>query len=799
MLNKKPIVIFILFMAFGKWSFGQYTGGANDGYSSGTFCGNDLNGTSSPAITLGLVGGLTNTCNNWSSNYSIAVTSGSSPYFNWTGPSGSSIAGQINSFTLSQVSIAFAATNGNVTVTATNGCTSASAFLAVTLFSCNNTLGGNNDGYNSGIFCGNNLNGSASPAITLSTIVGSIGTCNNLSDNYSVTLTAGSSPYFNWAGPSGSSIAGQVNTFTSSQVSIAFATTGGNVTVSATNGCTVASASLAITLNPCNNFLGGNNDGYSSGIFCGNDLNGSASPAITLSAIAGSANTCNTLSDNYSVSVTAGSSPYYNWAGPSGSSVVGEINTFNSSQATIAFATSNGNVTVSATNGCTVASVSLAITLNPCNISLGGINDGFSSGIFCGNDLTGTTAPGITLNPITGSGTNCTNLGDNYSISLASGGASNYYWSGPTGSIVSGTTRNSTSSTASISFGLSSGNIFVTVDNGCSNATAFLAVALIACNTTFGGINDGFSTGSFCGNDLNGTGATAITLNAISGSSTVCFNYGQNYSVSNASGSATNYAWSGPTGTTVGGLLNTFTSSLATVNLGSTSGNISVTASNACSTATVSLAVTGANCFTSLGGINDGFNVGTGNIALPVILVDFNAKVVSDEVKLYWITDSELNNDFFTIERSLDGKTFSFLAKTEGAGTSSKAHNYSIIDTSPYEGISYYRLSQTDFDGKVEYLGVVAVNVSGKDDFGLEVFPNPIIGKIVNMTFSQNWWNRSAQLQITDVIGNPIITASFIIGPEKQLNIQNNNLSAGLYIIVIHVNNQKLAKKIVVP
>lgn len=104
---------------------------------------------------------------------------------------------------------------------------------------------------------------------------------------------------------------------------------------------------------------------------------------------------------------------------------------------------------------------------------------------------------------------------------------------------------------------------------------------------------------------------------------------------------------------------------------------------------------------------------GTG-IILPIELGEFTAYHNGHEVELEWTTITELNNDHFTVQRTLDGKTFEDIALVDGAGTSSQELYYSYTDRQPYQGISYYRIKQTDFDGKFEYSELISVRSGEK-------------------------------------------------------------------------------------
>jgi len=91
-----------------------------------------------------------------------------------------------------------------------------------------------------------------------------------------------------------------------------------------------------------------------------------------------------------------------------------------------------------------------------------------------------------------------------------------------------------------------------------------------------------------------------------------------------------------------------------------------------------------------------------GSSPLPITLVSFEIKEVNETVEISWVTSSEENNDYFTIERSVDGTHYEIMNKVNGAGNSNEIKQYTIVDKNPMTGQLYYRLSQTDFDGKSE-------------------------------------------------------------------------------------------------
>jgi hypothetical protein len=93
---------------------------------------------------------------------------------------------------------------------------------------------------------------------------------------------------------------------------------------------------------------------------------------------------------------------------------------------------------------------------------------------------------------------------------------------------------------------------------------------------------------------------------------------------------------------------------------------------------------------------------------LPVEFVSVNANCDNQLMHVTWITASEQNNDFFTVERSDNGYQFYPIGNADGAGTSSQMHYYEFIDPSPVNGTVYYRIRQTDFNGQSDCSSVVA-------------------------------------------------------------------------------------------
>jgi hypothetical protein len=134
--------------------------------------------------------------------------------------------------------------------------------------------------------------------------------------------------------------------------------------------------------------------------------------------------------------------------------------------------------------------------------------------------------------------------------------------------------------------------------------------------------------------------------------------------------------------------------------------------------------------------MDNGLN-GSGVERLPITLVSFDAEQKNTAVELNWVTADEVNNDFFTIERSTDGQNFTPIITVDGAGDSQTELSYTALDVAPVEGINYYRLKQTDFSGEFEYSEIERVNFTGPTESPIELkaYPNPLsVGAYLNIS-----------------------------------------------------------------
>src|SRR5688500_5295970 len=179
---------------------------------------------------------------------------------------------------------------------------------------------------------------------------------------------------------------------------------------------------------------------------------------------------------------------------------------------------------------------------------------------------------------------------------------------------------------------------------------------------------------------------------------------------------------------------------------------------------------------------------------LHVDLLSFNAKYNRNAggVDLDWITATEVNNDFFTIERSRDGIIFQQILQVQGAGISTSVQHYVAFDPDPEAGNNYYRLRQTDYDGKTSISQVVTVNVNSETR-KITVYPNPVTTDIT-IDF-QNTEYSSVEITVSNMLGETVFTSiDQSIISKKTIDL--NELGAGIYFLELNFDGSRSIYKI---
>ncbi len=181
---------------------------------------------------------------------------------------------------------------------------------------------------------------------------------------------------------------------------------------------------------------------------------------------------------------------------------------------------------------------------------------------------------------------------------------------------------------------------------------------------------------------------------------------------------------------------------------------------------------------------------------LPVELLSFEATAKGEAVQLHWVTATEINNDYFTIERSKDGIHFESVKNIDGAGNSTQTLEYDALDDEPFNGLSYYRIRQTDFDGHFSLSNIVSIRFRSTQFQIIHVFPDAANGHVqVQIRFPEN---GNANVILRDPLGRivqnlPLITEARIM----QCQFIFSTVAHGVYTIQVVFKDEELTEKFV--
>ena len=202
--------------------------------------------------------------------------------------------------------------------------------------------------------------------------------------------------------------------------------------------------------------------------------------------------------------------------------------------------------------------------------------------------------------------------------------------------------------------------------------------------------------------------------------------------------------------------------------------------------------VVGFSCNVNGGG--DGYEISSFLVnatLLPVNLTTFTATAQSASVLVQWQTAKEVDNDYFRVERSLDGETFETIGMVQGNGTTDATTDYRFVDEAPATGINYYRLTQTDYDGTSETFAVRSVTMGGAAT--VDVFPNPVLDA-ATVRFGQEL--TDAELLLFDVRG---VLLQRLPASGYQTTLDLSGLPSGAYFLQTRtattLHSQRLLKR----
>jgi Secretion system C-terminal sorting domain len=196
-----------------------------------------------------------------------------------------------------------------------------------------------------------------------------------------------------------------------------------------------------------------------------------------------------------------------------------------------------------------------------------------------------------------------------------------------------------------------------------------------------------------------------------------------------------------------------------------------------------------------------GFNYTTPTV-LPVKLLSFDAVALDKSVILNWKTSEEVNHNYFEVERSIDGNTFSKTAIVLDGIANGTAKNYELKDDVSVlqdKAVFYYRLKQVSKDGSFTYSNILSVRFKNVSDVVMQVSPNPFVERLT-VRFNSNE-KANAEIRVTSINGKTVAVKQSIINKGFN-NVQLDGLAslpAGIYLASLVVNgkvidNQKIIK-----
>ncbi len=179
---------------------------------------------------------------------------------------------------------------------------------------------------------------------------------------------------------------------------------------------------------------------------------------------------------------------------------------------------------------------------------------------------------------------------------------------------------------------------------------------------------------------------------------------------------------------------------------------------------------------------------------LPILLDAFDVELnKAGDVNLKWSSQVEVNNDYYSIYKSTDAKSWDLLTRVQGVGNSSKKQTYQVVDNKPYRQTAYYKLTQTDYDGTTTNLGIRSIKEANTiKNSDLFAYPNPTKGyvKVRSRSLNKN------HLRISNALGVDVTNLTKISSfNDNYLDINFKNLSNGIYFIHTDKSVVKIIKQ----
>ncbi|MFN8153946.1 MAG: Ig-like domain-containing protein [Bacteroidia bacterium] len=184
---------------------------------------------------------------------------------------------------------------------------------------------------------------------------------------------------------------------------------------------------------------------------------------------------------------------------------------------------------------------------------------------------------------------------------------------------------------------------------------------------------------------------------------------------------------------------------------------------------------------------------------LPVSLMNFGGFRDGTSTNLYWFTASEKNNDYFRIERSMDGRSFEYRGKVQGNGTTNQIKGYNFSEEDSQEPFLYYRLVQVDYDGTRSSSPVIALPLKKGGKFKAEIYPNPSEGCL--QVIRAQGVSGVLRVSVSDISGRILINDQWTAdesGVITSLFNSDQRLTPGSYIATFQTEHEQQSVRVII-
>ncbi len=186
-----------------------------------------------------------------------------------------------------------------------------------------------------------------------------------------------------------------------------------------------------------------------------------------------------------------------------------------------------------------------------------------------------------------------------------------------------------------------------------------------------------------------------------------------------------------------------------------------------------------------------GFIPPGGITTVPVRFSRVSATPKENFISINWSTASEVNNEYFEVERLNTDNSYTAIGKVKAGANGNSTQQYSFNDNTPSNGTNYYRIKQVDIDGKYSYSVVVNAKWNNDASSGIKVLGNPVNNLLQVQLPANN--NQPQSLQLYNMTGSLLNTWTITNNQLQSYNV--SHLAAGIYLL--KTADGKLTKKII--